>query len=75
MSNPTMEHLTIDDITYDIVDSTSGYTTNTGTVQGTGSNNYLAKWTGSSTIGMGPQLDSSYNVYYLRRDGNWRQPG
>ena len=27
MSNPTMEHLTIDDITYDIVDSTSGYIT------------------------------------------------
>lgn len=25
MPNPTMEHLTIDDTTYDIVDSTSGY--------------------------------------------------
>lgn len=38
MSNPTMEHLVIDGTTYDIVDSTSGYTSNVGTVTGVSMN-------------------------------------
>ena len=53
--------------------SSLGYTTNKGTVGGSGTSGYLAKWTGTTAVGNGPQLGNS-TVAYLRNDGNWAEP-
>lgn len=50
-----------------------GYTTNKGTVGGSGTSGYIATWTGTTAVGNGPQLGSS-TVTFLRNDGNWSQP-
>lgn len=50
-----------------------GYTTNKGTVGGSGTSGYLAKWTGTTAVGNGPQLGNS-TVTFLRNDGNWAEP-
>lgn len=64
---------TPDGVTYDIKDSVSGYTTNTGTVIGTGNSGYLAKWNSTTGITNGPQLGSSTTTF-LRNDGTWATP-
>ena len=51
----------------------SSATDNKGTVGGTGTNGYLAKWNGSTSITSGPQLGSATNTY-LRNDGSWATP-
>lgn len=53
--------------------SSLGYTTNKGTVGGSGTSGYLAKWTGTTAVGNGPQLGNS-TVTFLRNDGNWAEP-
>lgn len=53
--------------------SSLGYTTNKGTVGGSGTSGYLAKWTGTTAVGNGPQLGNS-TVTFLRNDGNWVAP-
>lgn len=58
---------------YNFKDSVSGYTTNTGTVTGTGSSGYLVKWNGTTEITNGPQLGSSTTTF-LRNDGTWATP-
>lgn len=42
-------------------------------VNGTGTNGYLAKWTGTNKIAAGPQLGSSTTTF-LRNDGTWAVP-
>ena len=53
--------------------SNLGYTTNKGTVGGSGTSGYLAKWTGTTAVGNGPQLGNS-TVTFLRNDGQWGTP-
>ena len=53
--------------------SSLGYTTNKGTVGGSGTSGYLAKWTGTTAVGNGPQLGNS-TVTFLRNDGQWGTP-
>lgn len=49
------------------------FTANTGTVTGTGTSGYLAKWNGTSSITNGPQLGSDITKF-LRNDGTWVVP-
>ena len=41
---------------------------------GSGTNGYLTKWTGTNTIGNGPQITSG-GTGFLRQDGTWATPG
>lgn len=51
----------------------ASFTNNTGTVTGTGTSGYLAKWNGTSSITDGPQLGSD-TTKFLRNDGTWVVP-
>ena len=73
MAEYTVDKITYDGNTYNIQDLVSGYTSNTGTVTGSGTSGYLVKFNGSSSITKGPQLGSSTTTY-LRRDGTWATP-
>lgn len=50
-----------------------GYTTNTGTVTGTGTTGYLAKWSSGSGITNGPAFTSG-GTKFLKQDGTWGSP-
>ena len=49
------------------------YCTAMGTVTGSGTSGYLAKWNGTSSLTNGPQLGSATTTY-LRNDGQWATP-
>ena len=50
------------------------FTNNTGTITGSGTSGYIAKWNGGSSITNGPAFGSSTTTF-LRNDGTWASPG
>ena len=42
-------------------------------VTGSGTNGYLVKWTGTNTVGDGPQIGTG-TTKFLREDGTWQTP-
>lgn len=51
-----------------------GFTKNTGTITGSGTPGYIAKWDGVSSITDGPAFNSTHSNQFLRKDGTWVTP-